>query len=90
MEGGRTSLCQSRRPTCQLQPLIQLPNKAETVNSVPAHVHWSGRGEAQLGLESLVDDAVAGPCDEVRKLDGLGALVYDLRVSPGCSRFLYT
>lgn len=78
--GGRTSQCQSHRPTGSAGKHRPSSGTLRS-RSIATHVHWPGGGEAQLGLESLVDDTVPGTSDEMRELDGLGALVDDLRVS---------
>ncbi len=42
------------------------------------YVHRPTGREAELGLEGLVRDTVPWACDEMRDLDRLGALVYNL------------
>jgi hypothetical protein len=44
-----------------------------------AHIHRSGRGESELGLESLVGDTMLWSCDEMRELDRLIAFVDELQ-----------
>lgn len=72
MVGGRTILYQSHLPV-----VVSLLQTGYDIDSV-AYVHGSGRGETELGLESLVGDAVFGAGDEMCELDRLVAFVNEL------------